>query len=153
MELNIFTDFSLRVLMYAAVHAGERCTCGGLASEFGVSRHHLVKVINQLEHLGYLETRRGRAGGFTLACPPARIRIGEVVRRTESTLAIVECFDRNTNRCPLARACGLKGVIADAFEAFFDVLDRYTVADLVAEPRWAARILALMPPERRRSLA
>ncbi len=148
MQLNIFTDYALRVLIYTAVHDGERCTSEEIAAAFDVSRHHLVKVINQLQHLGYLDTHRGRSGGFTLACPPARIRVGDVVRRTESTLAVVECFDRKTNRCPLARGCGLKGVVGEAFDAFFDVLDRYTIADLMADPRWISRIVALTPARR-----
>jgi len=152
MQLNIFTDYALRVLLYTAVHDGERCTSDEIATAFGVSRHHLVKVINELQHLGYLETRRGRAGGIALACPPDRIRIGEIVRRTESTMTLVECFDRKTKQCPLGRACGLKSALSDAFEAFFEVLDRYTLADFVAEPRWVSRLVSLMPPERRRSL-
>jgi len=146
MQLNIFTDYALRVLIYAAVHDDARCTSEEIATAFDISRHHLVKVVNGLEHLGYLETRRGRAGGFMLACAPERISVGDVVRRTEGTLAVVECFDRKTNSCPLTRACGLKGVLGEAFEAFFAVLDRYTIADLVAEPRWVARIVALTPP-------
>lgn len=146
MHLNIFTDYALRVLTYTAVHDGARCTSEEIAVAFGISRHHLVKVVNGLQHLGYLETRRGRAGGFTLACAPERINVGDVVRRTEGTLAVVECFDRKTNGCPLTRACGLKGVLSEAFDAFFAVLDRYTIADLVAEPRWVARIISLTPP-------
>jgi Rrf2 family transcriptional regulator, nitric oxide-sensitive transcriptional repressor len=147
-QLNIFTDYAFRVLIYAAAHGDQRCTAEELATAFEISRHHVVKVVNELQHLGYLETHRGRSGGFTLACPPGRIRLGDVVRRTEATLSLVECFDRTTNACPLTRACGLKGVLNEAFEAFFATLDRYTIADLVAEPRWAARLVALTPQPR-----
>lgn len=104
-------------------------------------------MVNELGHLGYLETTRGRTGGFRLARAPHLIRVGDVVRRTEGTLALVECFDRATSSCPLARACGLKGALADAFEAFFTTLNRYSLADLVAEPRWVARVTALAPRE------
>jgi Rrf2 family nitric oxide-sensitive transcriptional repressor len=107
-----------------------------------------VKVVNELQHLGYLVTTRGRDGGFALAAPPHDIRIGEVVRRTEGTMTLVECFDRNTNTCPLTRACGLKGVLSEAFDAFLAVLDRYSLADLLAEPRWVARVMAIHPPAR-----
>lgn len=145
MQLNIFSDYALRVLIYAAARPNVRCTCEEVATAFGVSRHHLVKVVNGLEHLGYLETVRGRSGGFHLAHAPERIIIGEVVRRTEGTLAVVECFDRETNTCPLTRACGLKGALAEAVEAFLGVLDQYSLADLVAKPQWLAGVIALTP--------
>ncbi|MGE0460038.1 MAG: Rrf2 family transcriptional regulator [Vicinamibacterales bacterium] len=145
MQLNGFTDYALRVLIYAAVHHDRRCLTSDVARAFGLSRHHVVKVVNELQHLGYLETTRGRTGGFRLARRPDSIRVGEVIRQTEGSLAVVECFDRATSTCPLTRACGLKGALAEAFDAFFAVLDRYTLADLVAEPRWVARVAALLP--------
>jgi Rrf2 family transcriptional regulator, nitric oxide-sensitive transcriptional repressor len=146
MQINTFTDYSLRVLMYATVHGDRLCTIDEIARAFDVSRHHLVKVVNALQHLGYLETQRGRTGGFRLSCEPDRTRLGDIVRRTEGTLALVECFDPPTNTCPLTRACGLKGALKEAVAAFFGALDRYTLADLVAEPRWLARVVAVTPP-------
>jgi Rrf2 family nitric oxide-sensitive transcriptional repressor len=148
MQLNAFTDYALRVLIYAAARPESRCLTADVATAFGISRHHVVKVVNELQHLGYLDTTRGRDGGFALATPPHRIGVGEVVRRTEGTMTLVECFDRATNTCPLTRACGLKGVISEAFDAFLAVLDRHSVADLIAEPRWATRAMALHPRSR-----
>jgi Rrf2 family nitric oxide-sensitive transcriptional repressor len=149
MQLNVFTDYSFRVLIYAAVHSGRRCTAEEISIAFNISRHHIVKVVNGLQHLGYLETQRGRGGGFVLARAPKRIRLGEVVRQAEGSLAVAECFDRKTNTCPLARGCGLSGVLAEASDAFFAVLDRYTLADLVARPQWTTHVVNLIPTERR----
>jgi len=143
MQLNAFTDYSLRVLIYAAVRRDERCMAAEAASAFGVSRHHIIKVIHTLQRLGYLETTRGRGGGFRLAQDPERIRIGDVVRQTEGTLALAECFAGDANRCPLTPACGLKGVLHEAVDAFFGVLDRCTVADLVARRRMVALVNGL----------
>jgi len=148
MQLTSFTDYALRVLIYAAARPKARCLTTDVAAAFGISRHHVVKVVNTLQHLGYLHTTRGRAGGFALATRPDRIRIGEVVRRTEGTMTLVECFDRDANTCPLTRACGLKGAIREAFDAFMAVLDRYSLADLVAEPQWVVRVTALNPRSR-----
>jgi len=144
MQLNAFTDYALRILVYAAARPDERCLTADVASAYGISRHHVVKVVNGLQHLGYIETTRGRAGGFTLAHAPEHIRVGDVVRRTESSV-LVECFDRHTNTCPLAQACGLKGALAEAFAAFLAVLDRYSIADMVARPQWASALLTLRP--------
>ncbi len=145
MQLTYFTDYALRVLIYAAVRSRSRCLTSDVATAFGMSRHHVVKVVNELRHLGYLDTTRGRDGGFALARQAAGIRIGEVVRRTEGSMALVECFNRDTNTCPLSPACGLKGVLREAFDAFLAVLDRATLADLVAEPRWVTQVVALHP--------
>jgi Rrf2 family nitric oxide-sensitive transcriptional repressor len=151
MQLNSFTDYSLRVLIYAAVHRDRLCLTAEIASAFGISRHHVVKVVHVLQRLGYIETVRGRAGGFRLARAPERIHIGEVVRRTEGTLALVECFDRKTSTCPLTPACGLKEILREAFDTFFDVLDRSSLADLVTKPRWTAQVnlLQLRLPQAR----
>lgn len=148
MQLKSFTDYALRVLIFAASRPETRCLTADVAAAFGISRHHVVKVVNELQHLGYLDTTRGRDGGFALALPPGRIRIGDVVRRTEGTMTLVECFDRQTNTCPLARACGLKGALREAFDAFLGVLDGYSLADLIAEPQWLARVTSLRPHAR-----
>lgn len=150
MQLTVFTDYALRVLIYAAARPDQRCLTVDVAAAFGISRHHVVKVVNGLQHLGYLDTVRGRAGGFGLARPADQVRIGEVVRRTEGTMTLVECFDRATNTCPLAPACGLRGVLGTAFEAFLAVLDRHTLADLIKEPRWAAQVIGLRSGSSRR---
>ena len=150
MQLTSFTDYALRILMYAAAQPARRCLTTDVAAAFGISRHHTVKIVNELQHLGYVETVRGRNGGFALARDAATINIADVVRRTEADMALVECFDRETNTCPLARACGLRGVLTEAFDAFLAVLDRYTLADLVAQPRWLARVAGLQPRPRER---
>src|ERR1043166_1592321 len=141
MQLSYFADYSLRVLIYAGAHRDRWCTSEEISASFGVSRHHIVKVVNALQHQGYLETVRGRGGGFRLAVAAESVNIGDVVRRNEPSLAVVECFDRATNTCPLTAACGLKGVLRAAPNAFFAVLDRCTLADLLARPQWSSRVL------------
>lgn len=131
MRLSLFTDYSLRVLMFAALK-GESFSLSEVAEAYDISRHHLVKVVNYLAKLGYLETRRGRGGGIALAMQPEDIRIGMVVRRTEDTPFIVECFDKQHNTCPINGCCRLKGALAQAVNAFYETLDHHTLRDLVA---------------------
>ncbi|HBJ83713.1 MAG TPA: BadM/Rrf2 family transcriptional regulator [Verrucomicrobiales bacterium] len=131
MKLSLFTDYSLRVLMFAALK-GESFSLSEVAEAYDISRHHLVKVVNYLAKLGYLETRRGRGGGIALGMQPEDIRIGMVVRRTEDTPFIVECFDQQHNTCPINGSCRLKGALAQAVNAFYETLDRHTLRDLVA---------------------
>lgn len=131
MKLSLFTDYSLRVLMFAALK-GETFSLSEVAEAYDISRHHLVKVVNYLAKLGYLETRRGRGGGIALGMKPEDIRIGMVVRRTEDTPFIVECFDKQHNTCPINGSCRLKGALAQAVNAFYETLDRHTLRNLVA---------------------
>jgi Rrf2 family transcriptional regulator, nitric oxide-sensitive transcriptional repressor len=131
MHLSLFTDYALRVLMFAALKGGA-FSLSEVAESYQISRNHLIKVVNHLAKLGYLETKRGRGGGIALGMPAADIRLGLLVRRTEHSPVIVECFDPETNTCPIAGACRLKGVLAGAADAFYAELDRHTVADLVS---------------------
>lgn len=130
MELNQFTDYSLRTLIFAAVKEGELTSISEIADRFGISQNHLVKVVHRLAKLGYLETIRGRSGGIRLAAPPETIRIGEVVRSVE-TAALVECMPPRQGACRIAGVCRLKSALARAREAFFAELDSVTLADLV----------------------
>jgi Rrf2 family nitric oxide-sensitive transcriptional repressor len=116
--------------MFAALK-GDSFSLSEVAEAYDISRHHLVKVVNYLAKLGYLETRRGRGGGIALGMQPEDIRIGMVVRRTEDTPFIVECFDKQHNTCPINGSCRLKGALAQAVNAFYETLDRHTLRDLV----------------------
>ena len=146
MHLSLFSDYSLRVLMFAAVKGGA-FQLDEVTAAYGISRNHLAKVVQSLSKLGYLDTRRGRGGGIQLRCSPADIRIGKLVRETEGQPAIVECFDAATNTCRLNGSCRLKGALARATNAFFDSLDEHTLSDLTAGPQRnrLAKIL-LTPP-------
>lgn len=129
MELNQFTDYSLRTLIFAAVKNGELTSIGEIARSFAISEHHLVKVVHRLARLGYLETIRGRSGGIRLAAPPETISVGAVVRAVE-TAALVECLPPRTGECRIAGVCRLKSALVRAREAFFRELDSVTLADI-----------------------
>lgn len=133
MRLTVHSDYGLRVLIFLAAKDGELATIPEIARAYGISRGHLMKVVNRLGALGYLATTRGRDGGIRLGKAPESIRIGEVVRETEESLALVECFskDHDGQRCRIEGACRLKGALKEALRAFLSVLDGYTLADLV----------------------
>lgn len=133
MRLTVHSDYSLRVLMFLAAKNGGVATIPEIAEAYGISRGHLMKVVHELGRLGYVETLRGRNGGLQLGKPKEAIRLGAVVRETEESLALVECFVKTEagDGCKIAGACRLKGILAEALSAFFAVLDRHTLADLV----------------------
>ena len=140
MKLTTFTDYSLRVLIYAAAAPGGRITIADVAKSFGISQHHLVKVVHLLGKLGVLENTRGRGGGLKLARPPERINVGAIVRATEGDAVPAECFGAD-GACPITGTCRLEKVLHEAVESFNAVLDRYTLADLVVNKRALVAIL------------
>lgn len=135
MQLTRYTDYSLRVLMYLAVHTERLATIGEISSAYGISRNHLVKVVHELGSLGFVRTQRGKQGGMELARPAADINIGDVVRHTEKTLTIINCKEPP---CPIRTACDLRSVLSEACDAFLAVLERYTLQDLTDRKQGAA---------------
>ena len=132
MRLAEYTDYTLRVLMYCAAHPEQLVTIGELAERHGVSKNHLMKIVNDLARQGVLETTRGRGGGLRLLKDPATVRIGDVVRASETDFRLVECFDAGTNECTLSPTCRLKLLLESALQAYFKELDGATLADIAA---------------------
>lgn len=135
MKLTLLSDYSLRLLMHMAVNAGQRVTIAETAERYTISKNHLMKVAHKLGKAGYIETVRGRNGGLQLARTAHQISIGEVVRFMEQSSILVECMPGGKGSCIITPACKLKSVLQDAQEAFFLVLDRFSLADLVHENR------------------
>lgn len=143
MILRRFSDYSLRVLMFAALQGDTPFCVSEVASMYGLSKHHLAKVINRLVRSGHLKARRGRGGGVWLGRDPGSIRLGALVRLTENESPLVECFAARSNHCRLTPACRLKGALAQALEAFYASLDQRTLADLVGNRAALARLMQL----------
>lgn len=143
MRLSLHTDYALRSLIYLATMRDPATTAGAIATAYGISKNHLVKVLQRLRDLGYVETVRGRGGGVRLAQAPEDIRVGAVVRRTEDLGELVECFNLETNTCPLAAVCLLQRRLDEALRAYVAVLDRYTLADIATNRGALARALRM----------
>ncbi|MGI8313930.1 Rrf2 family transcriptional regulator [Halobacillus mangrovi] len=132
MRLKKYTDYALRVLIFtASKEDGTLANKKEISEVFNISENHLGKIIHELNKLGLIETIRGRSGGIRLAKPAADINVGQVVRAMEDDFHLLECFDRKTNYCVITPACKLKHVLNDALRAFLEVVDQYTLADLL----------------------
>jgi Rrf2 family transcriptional regulator, nitric oxide-sensitive transcriptional repressor len=145
MRVSAYSDYALRVLMQAALRRPARITVDEVASAFGISRHHLVKIVHDLGRHGYLATRRGIGGGFTLALPPEKIWLGDVVRLGEESESVIDCKDRQNRFCRIFPACRLKGVLDEAAASFFAVLDSYTLDDLLGQASTLKDLLQIQP--------
>ena len=122
MQQTLYTDYSLRVLLYLGLEPTRTVTITKIADAYHISRNHLVKVLHKHSLRGFIQTARGRGGGLALARPAAEIIIGDVVRHTEVNFNLVECFDRERSTCPITLACALKSALYVANHAFMALL-------------------------------
>jgi len=134
MQLTRFSDFALRVLMYVHAAGDRLVTIEEIASAYRVSKPHLMKVVSALTRAGYITTVRGRTGGITLARSADKIRLGDVVRRTEPDFALVECFTTGSE-CVIDGCCRVPNILRRALDAFLAELDRHTVASIALRPK------------------
>lgn len=148
MQLTYFTDYSFRVLIYLTQHPEEKVTIDKLQSYFDISRNHLVKVVHWLGQQDYVITRRGKGGGIVLSRDPAAIEVGEVFKKAEQRLDLVECMGE-TCHCRIVQQCGLQGVIRAGLAAFVQVMDSYTLADVsgLTDRQASAGATTIRPPE------
>lgn len=139
MRLTQYTDLSLRVLIYLGLHhnSHRRSTIREISEAYGVSRNHLMKVVQQLAAEGFVDSVRGVGGGLRLSAGPGELNVGRIVRAMEPDFNLVECM-RPDNECVITPVCSLAGMLTEARQAFLDVLERHTLADILAQPRGGA---------------
>lgn len=143
MKLTLYTDYSLRVLMYLAADPDQTSTIQEIADSFNISKNHLMKVAYELGQASYVETVRGRNGGLRLARPAEEIKLGDLVRECEGDFTLVECFDAEHNQCVLTPVCKLKHVLREALDAYFQSLNQYSLADLLEQRQKLVKLLSL----------
>jgi Rrf2 family iron-responsive transcriptional regulator len=131
MRLTRQTNYAIRILMYCAANEGRLSRIPEIAAAYTVSELFLFKILQPLVEHGLVETVRGRNGGVRLGKPAAEINLFDVVRVTEENFAMAECFENDATECPLVDSCALNAALREALNAFFGVLERYSIADLV----------------------
>lgn len=130
MHLTLHTDYALRTLLYLTHFPDRRVGTTEISNAFSISKHHLVRVVQTLAESKFVTANMGRGGGITLAMPANEIRIGDVVRACEPNFKMVECFEVESNTCPIISVCGLKAPLAEAINKFLESLNQYTLADM-----------------------
>lgn len=138
MRLTRYTDYAIRVLLHLAAHDDRTVSIQEIANAYGISKDHLMKVVQDLSKTGFVAAQRGRGGGLRLGRPACEIRIGDVVRQTEDGFQLVDC-----GSCKVAPVCGLPRTLNEATAAFLAVLDAQTLDAIVADQAAARRLLTL----------
>ena len=138
MHITSHTDYALRMLMFLQVAPGGSATVRDVSEAYDISANHLAKVAQSLVARGWVESRRGRGGGLVLAEDTPSLRLGALVQELEPD-ALVECHTSEST-CPIEPACKLKGIFSEGLQAFYEALNRYTLADLAKRPKDLARL-------------
>jgi Rrf2 family protein len=126
-----------------------------LASKEKLPVKFLEQIFTQLKRAGYVESRRGKFGGYSLARPMNRIKFGEVIRLIEGPLAPIRCVSQTSYArcsCPDENHCGLRILMFDVRNAISTILDRYTLADIVEITLRKYRRDKIPPPFLHRSI-
>lgn len=142
MRLTKQSNYAVRILMYCAANKDELSKISSIAKVYDISEYFLFKVLKPLVDNGYVETTRGRTGGISLARPADQMRLGEIIRATEDKFIMAECFEDGAD-CPLLSSCAFNSALGEALAAFFQVLDSYTIADLVQNKSRVRELLGM----------
>jgi Rrf2 family nitric oxide-sensitive transcriptional repressor len=143
MHLTKHTDYALRTLMYLGLRPRRRVTIREIAAAYGISHNHLMKVVQQLTSLDYIDSTRGAGGGIALSKSANRVSLGKLVREMEGEFPVVECFNER-GTCLITEVCELQTVLSEALAAFLGVLDRYTLAHLVKDRARLGPVLGMV---------
>ena len=131
MRLTYHTDYAIRTLIYLALNTDKMTTIGDISHIYGISKNHMMKVVQKLVHHGYISSERGRNGGIKLLLEPADIKLGDVIEKMETDLNLVACFDKNNHGCKIDGVCQVQGFFSEALNAFLDVMNQYSLEDAV----------------------
>lgn len=143
MRLTKQSNYAVRILMYCAANSDELSKVAIIAKVYDVSEYFLFKILQPLVDKGYVETVRGRSGGIRIAKPADTITLGEVIRAAEDKFVMAECFEDDTTTCPLLSSCAFNAALSEALGAFFNVLDSYTIEDLVSNKSRVQELLGM----------
>ena len=141
MRLSLHTDYALRTLMYLAAKDGHH-SIADISACYGISKNHMMKVSQRLALENFVTSVRGRGGGLKLARPATQINVGDVVRKFEDTGGFVDCFEPSGKGCIVTPVCELRHVLADSVEHLLAHLDRFVIADLIADRQAFSSALA-----------
>ncbi|HAT2049261.1 TPA: Rrf2 family transcriptional regulator [Legionella pneumophila] len=142
MQLTQFTDYSLRALIYIALKKGS-CTIKDITYAYSISNNHLIKIIHNLSKMGLIKTIRGKHGGILMASSPETINLGQLIMELEPNFDLVPCFNKEKANCCIAPVCKLKSVLYEAQRAFLQILEQYTLADVLHNPSELSTLLRI----------
>lgn len=130
MQFSRYTDYTLRVLIYLYIHKDRLSSIHEIATYYKISQNHLMKIVHYLGKGGFITTIRGRNGGLRLNKKAEEITLGSIIRYTDSNLLAINCQD-----CTIIHGCTFPPILKEALNAFYKVLDQYTLQAAITNPK------------------
>ena len=141
--------YALRALVELAREPSGQATTAELALRADAPRKFLEAILLSLARHHLLTSRRGKFGGYALAKPASEIGVGQLIRLIDGRLAPICCASENAYQpctCPDEDHCGLRMVMIDVRNAIANILDRYTIAQVVEVTLRKMRRDGIVPP-------
>jgi Rrf2 family transcriptional regulator, cysteine metabolism repressor len=140
MQLTQRCQYALRALFELARHAEANSgdpvlPSGGIAQSQAIPKRFLDGILLELRQAGFVDSRRGKAGGFFLARPADEITVGQVVSFYNGPMTPVDCREGSTQPCSLKGCCVFQSVWDEARVALEGVYNAISLAELVARER------------------
>lgn len=159
MKLSKRGEYALRALIdlgIASELGWPMLQVSELAAKEKLPIKFLEQIFTQLKSAGYVASRRGKFGGYSLARPMSQIKFGAVIRLIDGPLAPIRCVSQTSYArcsCPDEIHCGLRMLMFDVRNAISTILDRYTLAEIVEITLRKYRRDKVMPPFLHRSIS
>ncbi len=134
MKITYRTDYALKALLDLALHHGQQpVSIRDLAMRIDAPVKFLEQVLVELKRGGFVESRRGNAGGYLLAKAPGKITLGEAVRFLEETIEPIACIQEGYSKCKDKSCCVFTAIWSKIGRQIAQTLDNISFEDLVSE--------------------
>lgn len=130
MRLTKQSGYALRIVVECAAAGDGLARIADIAERYQITKYNISKTVPILVRHGIIEGVRGRRGGIRLARPASQIRVGDVIRATETTHIVADCFGGASVECAIRPAAPINQMLDSALDAFIAVLDEHTIEDL-----------------------
>jgi len=136
MRITYRGDYALKTILDLALHYGEMpVAIHDLARRADIPTKFLEQILLDLKRAGFVESRRGKFGGYLLAQPPSQIKLGEIIRFIDGPIGPVACVDRHYKGCKDINKCIFRSIWEKISEATAKVIDNITFEDLVKKTK------------------
>jgi Rrf2 family protein len=132
MRINCKGDYALKTILDLALnYANGVVTIGDLAQRAHIPAKFLEQVLLDLKRGGFVESKRGKFGGYFLAKIPSQIKLGEVIRFINGPIEPIACIEKNYSDCHDIYKCVFRSIWQEVTRATSNIIDNITFEDLV----------------------
>jgi Rrf2 family protein len=131
MRITYKGDYALKTILDLAIHYGNSpVTIHDLAKRADIPTKFLEQILLELKRGGFVESRRGKIGGYLLAKPPSQIKLGDIIRYIDGPIEPIMCVDGKYKGCNDMYRCAFRDIWAKVTASTSNIIDQVTFEDL-----------------------